>query len=123
MATEDAEQRFIAAWSGYAKSIIVQTERRGKSYICTIDEYLAARWDDSAVACCSALCCEIALQLDLPHEVMQHPYIRTLVSHAGNMVLLSNVSRSVNRHESKLKMYIAGHVLVQEGIFRARSSL
>lgn len=76
----------------YLDTVVQQAERRDKSYICTIEEYMASRrynvgFDPSAVLI------EICLELDIPHDVMQHPALVALLDAAANMVTLENVSQ------------------------------
>ncbi|KAK7012924.1 isoprenoid synthase domain-containing protein [Favolaschia claudopus] len=71
------QERFVNSWRTYLDSVVEQAERRSKSYICTMNEYLAARRNNIGSEP-SFVFLEISLQLDLPHEVMEHPLIVAL---------------------------------------------
>jgi hypothetical protein len=83
--------------------------------ICTIDEYMASRHDNIGAGCMFALL-EICLELDLPHDVMQHPAVVSLNTHATDMIFLTNV---VDLIYSPILLILiveyVGHVLLQEG--------
>ncbi|KAJ6465141.1 terpenoid synthase [Mycena vulgaris] len=73
-APKACHRRFLNAWRIYLGSVVQQAERRSTSYICTVDEYMAARRDNIGSDPSSAFL-EISLSVDLPHEVMEHPAI------------------------------------------------
>ncbi|KAK7451089.1 hypothetical protein VKT23_012765 [Stygiomarasmius scandens] len=83
------EERFIRAWRTYIGSVILQAERRDHSYICTIEEYMAARRDNIGSDPSFALL-EMSLGVDLPHEVMEHPTIVALARDTTDMIVLAN---------------------------------
>jgi hypothetical protein len=97
-------------------SIIVQAERHSSSYICTINEYIASRRRNIGTGPTFALL-EICLELDLPHDVMQHPALVSLNRHATDMILLTNVLDLICSVILVILIieYI-GHVLIQEGV-------
>ncbi|KIY69043.1 terpenoid synthase [Cylindrobasidium torrendii FP15055 ss-10] len=82
-------QRFHTTWRRYLDSVIVQAERRGQQYICTPDEYIAARRDNIGTAP-SFVWIEQSLGLDLPDAVMKHPLIETLHRDVSDMILMDN---------------------------------
>ena len=95
-AAKVTQERFIATWRTYLESVITQAERRGASYICTIDEYMDARRDNIGTRPSFAFM-EICLGLNIPHEVMEHPALVTLERCATDLVLLGNVRISERR--------------------------
>jgi hypothetical protein len=113
-APDVCKERFVATWRTYVASIVVQAERHSSAYICTINEYMAARRDNIGTYPTFVLL-EICLELDIPHEVMQHPAIDSLNRHATDMVFLTNV---VNLTHSPILLILnieyIGHVLLQE---------
>lgn len=90
-APQATRERFVNAWRSYIASVIQQADRRGSSYICGIEEYMTARRDNIGSDPSFALL-EISLELDLPHEVMQHPAIISLNRDTTDMIILANVS-------------------------------
>ncbi|KAJ7811924.1 terpenoid synthase [Mycena olivaceomarginata] len=63
-APKAARERFVKSWGLYLGSVA--------SYICSMDEYMASRRLN--IGCDpSFVLLEISLDLDLPHEVMEHP--------------------------------------------------
>lgn len=87
-------ERFEKAWRMYIDSVITQGERRSSKYICTIDEYMLARRDNIGSDPSFALL-EISLNLAIPHEVMQHPFIDSLNKDTSDMIVLANVCLSM----------------------------
>ncbi|KAK7021182.1 isoprenoid synthase domain-containing protein [Favolaschia claudopus] len=83
------QERFVNSWRTYLDSVVEQAERRSKSYICTMNEYLAARRNNIGSEP-SFVFLEISLQLDLPHEVMEHPLIVALNRDTTDLLILSN---------------------------------
>ncbi|KAJ7254123.1 terpenoid synthase, partial [Mycena rebaudengoi] len=73
-APKACQERFVKAWRAYLAAVLQQAECRSSSYICDVEEYMAARREDIGSFPCFALL-EISLNLDLPHEVMDHPAI------------------------------------------------
>jgi hypothetical protein len=69
---------------------VEQAERRGASYICTVEEYMAARRNNIGSDPSFAFL-EISLGVDLPHEVMEHPAIVALNRDTTDMIVLANV--------------------------------
>ncbi|KAJ6475658.1 terpenoid synthase [Mycena vulgaris] len=64
-----------------------QAARRSTSYICTVDEYMAARCANIGSGSDPSFAfLEISLGVDLPHEVMEHPAI---VSDTTDMIILA----------------------------------
>jgi hypothetical protein len=96
-------------------SVVEQAERHSSSYIWAIDEYIASRRDNIGTGPTFALL-EICLELDLPHDVMQHPAVVSLNTHATDMIFLTNV---VDLIYSPILLILiveyVGHVLLQEG--------
>lgn len=92
-ASKNAQERFVSAWRLYLASVIQQAERRDKSYICTVEEYMISRRYNIGFDPSVAMM-EICLELDIPHSVMQHPAFVTLLNTAINMIILENVCRS-----------------------------
>ncbi len=88
-----AQERFIATWRRYLDSVILQSERRTNAYICTVDEYLAARRDNIGSDPSMALL-EICLEVEIPHEVMEHPALAALTEYTAYLNTLGNVSGS-----------------------------
>ena len=86
------QERFFKAWRAYLDAVVVHAERRGNSYICTLDEYLAARREDAGPKPFFAFT-EVCLKLELPHEVMKHPAIVSLEQDAADMISIINVRR------------------------------
>lgn len=70
--------------------MVEQAARRSQSYICTVDEYMTARRDNIGSDPTFALM-EVCLNLDIPHEVMQHPAMLSLNRDATDMIILTNV--------------------------------
>ena len=85
------QERFIRSWRSYVDSVVLQAERRGLSYICTIDEYFAARRDNIGTMPSFAFT-EVCLELDIPHEVMNQPIIAALEQDVTDMIIIGNVS-------------------------------
>ncbi|KAK7012921.1 isoprenoid synthase domain-containing protein [Favolaschia claudopus] len=83
------QERFVNSWRTYLGSVVEQAERRSNSYICTMNEYLAARRNNIG-SDPSFVFLEISLQLDLPHEVMEHPLIVALNRDTTDMIILAN---------------------------------
>ena len=83
-------ERFEKAWSRIVDSNILQAQHRSNKYICTPEEYIAARHDNVAAYACFALL-EQSLELDIPQEVMEHPYMQSLNQDACEMFILDNV--------------------------------
>lgn len=111
-APKAARERFVKSWGLYLGSVVQQAERRSASYICSMDEYMASRRLN--IGCDpSFVLLEISLDLDLPHEVMEHPAIVSVNSDAQDMVILWNVSTTI--FFLITTAYIAGHGLLQEG--------
>lgn len=90
-ATKACQERFINTLRTNLDSIVLQAERRSSSYICTIDDYMAARRENIGTRPVFAFI-EISMELDLPHHVMEHPAIVSLIRDATDMILLTNVS-------------------------------
>lgn len=90
-APKATKERFVNAWRSYIASVILQAERRGSAYICGIEEYMASRRDNIGSDPSFALL-EMSLELDVPHEVMQHPFIVSLNRDTTDMIVLANVS-------------------------------
>ncbi|KAF7979340.1 hypothetical protein HWV62_42763 [Athelia sp. TMB] len=88
-APKACQERFVKAWRTYLGSVVLQAERRSSSYICTIDEYMAARRDNIGSDPSFALL-EISLEVDIPHSVMQHPAIVSLNRDTTDMIVLAN---------------------------------
>nr|BBH51498.1 putative sesquiterpene synthase [Clitopilus sp.] len=88
-ATPACEERFVKSWRTYLNSVIQQAERRDAKYICTMEEYLHARRDNIGSDPSFALL-EITLEVDLPHEVMEHPTIVALARDTTDMIVLAN---------------------------------
>ncbi|KAJ3559506.1 hypothetical protein NM688_g309 [Phlebia brevispora] len=91
-----AQERFVSSWQKYLVSLIQQAERRAQSYICTIDEYLAARYQNIGVIPSIALL-EICLEVDIPHEVLEHPAITALTKYTTHLVTIANDMCSYKR--------------------------
>lgn len=91
--TAGVVQRFHTTWRRYLDSVIVQAEQRGQQYICTLDEYIAARRDNVGTKP-SFVWIEQSLGLDLPDAVMEHPLIEILHNDVSDMFGMANV-RSV----------------------------
>ncbi|KAJ7301787.1 isoprenoid synthase domain-containing protein [Mycena albidolilacea] len=88
-APKAARERFVKSWNLYLGSVVQQAERRPASYICSMDEYMASRRLN--IGCDpSFVLLEISLDLDLHHEVMEHPAIVSVNSDAQDMVILWN---------------------------------
>ncbi|KAJ7834026.1 terpenoid synthase [Mycena olivaceomarginata] len=88
-APKAARERFVKSWGLYLGSVVQQAERRSASYICSMDEYMASRRLN--IGCDpSFVLLEISLDLDLPHEVMEHPAIVSVNSDAQDIVILWN---------------------------------
>ncbi|KAJ7190043.1 isoprenoid synthase domain-containing protein [Mycena pura] len=83
------QERFVRTWRAWLDSLVEQAERRSRSYICTIDEYLVARQNNIGAFSVFTFV-EIDLGLDLPHEVMEHPTIVSLERDAADMIILAN---------------------------------
>lgn len=107
-----AQERFVASWRRYLDSVVLQAERRTKSYVCTIDEYLTARRDNIGSDPSMALL-EICLQIDIPHEVMEHPAIASLTSYTADLNTLGNVC-----HDHTLSKRNGGCLIDVEFCFR-----
>uniref|UniRef100_A0A8H7Y3N7 Terpene synthase n=1 Tax=Psilocybe cubensis TaxID=181762 RepID=A0A8H7Y3N7_PSICU len=89
-ASHTTRERFMLSWKSYVDSIIIQASRRNNSrYICTFDEYMAARRDNIGSYPCFAFL-EMSLNLDIPHEIMEHPTIVQLQKDTTDMILLFN---------------------------------
>ncbi|KAJ6561560.1 terpenoid synthase [Mycena vulgaris] len=88
-APKACHERFVNAWRTYLDSVVQQAERRSTSYICTVDEYMAARRDNIGSDPSFAFL-EISLGVDLPHEVMEHPAIVSLNRDTTDMIILAN---------------------------------
>ncbi|KAF8902796.1 isoprenoid synthase domain-containing protein [Gymnopilus junonius] len=89
-AHQATKERFLKAWRSYLDSIILQAQRRDKDrYICTIDEYIAARRDNCGAYPCFAFL-EISLGLNIPHYVTEHPYLVALNRDTNDMIVLAN---------------------------------
>ncbi|KAJ7199079.1 terpenoid synthase [Mycena rebaudengoi] len=73
-APKACRERFVKAWRAYLAAVVQQAEHRSSSYICDPEGYMAVRREDIGSFPCFALL-EISLDLDLPHEVMDHPAI------------------------------------------------
>jgi hypothetical protein len=83
-------ERYQKTWGDYIDSAILQSQRRSRQYACTAEEYMATRHDNVGLYPCFALL-EQTLELDLPHEVMEHPYMQSLNKDACEMIFLDNV--------------------------------
>jgi hypothetical protein len=82
-----------------------------------------SRRDNIGAGCMFAML-EICLELDLPHDVMQHPAMVSLNRHATDMIFLTNVFNLI--YSAILLILIidyVGHVLLQEGGLEQRSRL
>ena len=77
-------------------AIAVQAERRDAAYICEIQEYMDARYDNIGAGLVFAMA-EVALETDIPHEVMESPAISSMVRDAGDMITLANVRPTSDR--------------------------
>ncbi|GLB39974.1 putative terpene synthase family, metal binding domain [Lyophyllum shimeji] len=82
-------ERFEKSWRTYLDSVIRQAEHRSEQYICTPEEYMAARRDNIGAYPCFAFV-EQQLELNIPHEVMEHPYIQSLNKDCAEMIILDN---------------------------------
>lgn len=91
-APKATQEHFVKSWRSYLDSVIVQAQRRDRSrYICTIEEYIIARRDNIGCAP-SFVFLEISLGLDIPHSVMEHPYISQLHQDVTDMIIFGNVN-------------------------------
>ena len=69
----------------------MQAERRDVAYVCGIEEYMDARRDNIGAVMVFVMV-EVALELDIPDEIMEHPAMSSLIKDAADMVTLANVS-------------------------------
>jgi hypothetical protein len=83
-------ERFEESWCRTMDATILQAKHRSQQYICTPEEYIAARRDNIGVYPCFALV-EQSLELNIPHNVMEHPYIQSLNRDACEMAIIDNV--------------------------------
>ncbi|KAF8176079.1 terpenoid synthase [Pholiota molesta] len=84
------KERFVKAWRSYLDSVILQAQRRDRSrYICTIEEYMVSRRDNIGSDPSFAFL-EISLALDIPHHIMEHPFIVELNRDTTDMIVLAN---------------------------------
>jgi len=100
---------FEKSWSKHVDSVTLQTQHHSQQYICTPEEYIVTRRDNVGAFPCFAIL-EQTLELDLPHEVMDHPYIQSLNNYDNVRFLLSSYRVSL------LMVWCTGHGLLQEGI-------
>ncbi|KAF7795903.1 hypothetical protein EIP86_007070 [Pleurotus ostreatoroseus] len=84
-----AQERFVSTWRKYLDSVVLQSERRTNGYICTADEYLAARRDNIGSDPAMVLL-ELCLEVDIPHEVMEHPAVASLTEYTSYLITLDN---------------------------------
>jgi hypothetical protein len=85
------QERFRKSWKAYIASVVQQADRRDRSYVCTIDEYLEARRDNIGSDPSFAFL-ETSLEIDIPEEIMQHPTIVAIQRDTTDMIVLANVS-------------------------------
>jgi hypothetical protein len=91
-APQATQERFVTFWRFYLDSVIIQAQRRDCSrYICTLEECKIARRDNIGTLP-SFVFLEICLGLDIPHSVMEHPYIVKLHQDVTDMITFGNVS-------------------------------
>ena len=109
-----ARERSISSWSKYLDSVVRQAASRSTSGLCDIEEYMVARRDNIGCLPLFAVM-EASLEIDLSHEVMQHPALLSLNQDATDMTILANVRPN---HfvvcDQDIETSI-GHVLLQEG--------
>jgi Delta6-protoilludene synthase len=74
--------------------VVEQAERRANSYVCTFEEYMSARRNNIGSDPSFAFL-EIALEVDLPDEVMDHPVILALNQDTTDMIIIANVSTGI----------------------------
>ncbi|KAH9477941.1 Delta(6)-protoilludene synthase [Psilocybe cubensis] len=84
-----AKERFIKTWIAYVESIYLQANRRDKSYICTIDEYIATRRDNIGTYP-TFFFTEMSLGVDIPHHIMEHPIIVRMARDIIDLTTLGN---------------------------------
>ncbi|KAK6996946.1 terpene cyclase [Favolaschia claudopus] len=88
-APQAAQERFVKSWELYLDSVVQQAQRRSVSYLCTSDEYMTARRLN--IGCDpSFVLLELSLDVDLPHEVMEHPAMVSANSDIRDMTILWN---------------------------------
>ncbi|KAJ7218669.1 isoprenoid synthase domain-containing protein, partial [Mycena pura] len=76
-APKGSRKRFVTTWRTHLDSVVQQAERRAKGYVCTLEEYIDARRDNIGTSPTFTFM-EMALGLDLPREVAQHPAVVSL---------------------------------------------
>ncbi|KAH9477939.1 Delta(6)-protoilludene synthase 18 [Psilocybe cubensis] len=84
-----AKERFVKTWLAYVETIYLQANRRDKSYICTIDEYIATRRDNIGTYP-TFFFIEMSLGVDIPHHIMDHPTIVRLNRDTIDLTILGN---------------------------------
>ncbi len=86
------QERFVASWRRFLDSVALQSERCAREHTCTIDEYLATRSDNAGGETCLVLM-EICLEIEIPHEIMQHSSLTAMTGYIAHLIGLGNVSR------------------------------
>ena len=82
-------ERFISGFDAYLKSVIVETEDRMTGNLRTVNDYIIIRRDTCAAK--PTFSC-LGLGLHIPNEVFESPFIISLLEHATDLILISNVS-------------------------------
>ncbi|KAF7374174.1 Terpene cyclase [Mycena sanguinolenta] len=90
-APKAARERFLKAYHQYLDAVVQEAQHRSTSFNCTTDEYMSIRRGSIGSGPAFALM-EISLGLDLPHEVMEHPAIVSLIRDASDIIILTNVN-------------------------------
>ena len=85
-----AQKRFVHTIGLFFKAVTVQARDRAAGIIPDLEDFIAARRNNSGCRPCWALI-EYANGLDLPDEVMEHPIIQSLDEATNDMVAWSNV--------------------------------
>lgn len=88
-------ERFEATWRNYLDAVVRQAKYRDRKYILEPEEYLQERVDNIGIPPSVAIG-EQCKQLDIPHECLDHPYLKDMLVWCSELVTLQNVS-----HQSK----------------------
>ncbi|KAI0795580.1 terpenoid synthase [Abortiporus biennis] len=96
-ATPNIQKRFIDTFQLYTDSVVQQAIDRDVQYIRDIDSYMAVRRDASGVKSSLTI---IAVHLNLPDEVMEHPVIKQFTTLCVDMVMIANDLFSYNVEQS-----------------------
>lgn len=83
-------ERFERTWHKYLDSVVRQAENRDRQHILTPKEYLLERVNNIGTWPCYAAG-EQCSQLNIPHDIMEHPTLETMRTDVAFLVALQNV--------------------------------